>query len=194
LGRFHEGSLDGWLCEGRGEIDEAADLGLLHCPNTDASRLAFRWRPSQVEDLGLLHDVWSAGYPFALNTETGYFYVRAFRGHIVGEGAFQDLRGNPGIYELSFHCPRGLSGAPLVSGRDDQQQLVGVVIGNKSTSMTVFRRTETEKEGATVRELIQDEVMHIGVAIKARSVFAVRFGSLGCTIGEWLSRHGLYGP
>lgn len=127
--------------------------------------------------------------PSPTNQRRWYFNVRAFRGYIVAEGAFQDRIGNPGTYELSFHCPRGLSGAALLEYPG--QQVVGVVIGNRKTSMTVFTETEVLKEGSTTRELVQQEAMHFGIAIKARSVLDLAFRMIGCTVREWLRRHGL---
>ena len=59
--------------------------------------------------------------------------------------------------------------------------------------MTVFTDIERLDDGKTVRELTREEVMHIGEAIKARSVFEANFDSLGCTVGEWLGNHGLIG-
>jgi len=141
---------------------------------------------------GLFADVRAFGYPYGYDSEVGMLNLRAFRGEIVGGTSLRTLTGQPPVYELSFPCPRGLSGAPLAWWESTPRGcIVGVVLTNTVTEMTVFSETETLAEGSQVTKLIKTEALHLGIAIRSGVVAGISSTLLGCTIGEWLQVHGL---
>jgi len=136
--------------------------------------------------------VWTTGYPFAYERELSTITVRSFSGHVISDTMMRELRLKPRVYELSFQCPRGLSGAALANGPPWTRAMVrGMVLGNKITSMTVFHEVETLKEHGREFELRREEALHLGVALKASVLLSLRFRSLGCSLADWLGRHGL---
>jgi V8-like Glu-specific endopeptidase len=127
----------------------------------------------ELEDqkLPLLADVASLGFPYGLESKEKTINLRAFKGYIVGNHyEFSKLDGNPSISELSFHCPRGLSGAPVFSKRN---KIAGIVIGNNITEMTIY--SEKEKVSENKEHIYEKfEAMHLGVMV--RSEFLIKKG------------------
>jgi hypothetical protein len=170
------------------EIIAAFDLAILKtlAPAPDKALI---W---SSKDLILFANVRTFGYPYGFDLEVGTLGIRGLQGHIVGGTTFHRLSGKPPVYELSFACPRGLSGAPLV-WQDSQPRghVHGLVLTNHITEMTVF--TETEKLIAAGQEktLIKTEALHLGIAIRSSAVLGVHSAFLGCTIAEWLRAHEL---
>jgi hypothetical protein len=148
----------------------------------------FQWSAARV---ALLDGVRSYGYPFGFDPKTEMLNVRAFRGEIVGGGTLDRLPARPAGLEISFACPRGLSGAPLIRTDPEPQRIIGVVIGNEITEMTVYREEEKLAEGKHEKTLIKTEALHLGIAIRADAVLAATSSLLRCTIGEWLGRYRL---
>jgi hypothetical protein len=140
---------------------------------------------------GLCDDVRAFGYPYGYDGELGTLNIRGFRGSVVGGTSLRTLAGKPAVYELSFPCPRGLSGAPLTWWASKRGPVIGVVLTNTITEMTVFSETETLTEGGHVRELVKTEALHLGIAIRSDVVAGISSALLGCTIGEWLQANGL---
>src|SRR5439155_22681415 len=122
--------------------------------------------PWTTAPAALFDPVRAIGYPYGFDPGTEMLNIRGFQGEIVGGKLLTDLPGQPPVHELSFPCPRSLSGAPLVI-REPRAQIVGVVLGNTITETTVFSETERLVEGAQERLLIKTEAMHLGVAIRA---------------------------
>jgi hypothetical protein len=143
----------------------------------------------------LFDDVRTFGYPYGYDAELGTLNIRAFRGEIVGGTSLRTLAAQPPVYELSFACPRGLSGAPLAWWDSKPRgQVVGVVLSNTITEMPVFTETETLAEGGQITKLVKTEALHLGLAIRSGIVAGVPSAMLGCTIGEWLQATGLLIP
>jgi hypothetical protein len=141
---------------------------------------------------GLFADVRAFGYPYGYDGELGTLNIRAFRGEIVGGTSLRTLTGQPPVYELSFPCPRGLSGAPLASWDSKPRgHVVGVVLTNTITEMTVFSETEILAEGGQITKLVKTEALHLGIAIRSGAVAGISSALLGCTIGERLQAHEL---
>ena len=120
------------------EVLPACDIGLLKASVPDPR--TFPWS-SGPEELPILADVQIFGYPYALDLAERTLQVRAFKGHIVSVGRVAALPSRPACYALSFAAPRGLSGAPVLSV-GQHLRVEGVVVGNKSTEMTVFTDRE----------------------------------------------------
>jgi hypothetical protein len=171
------------------ETIAAFDLAILRTSAT-APNKALIW--STLEP-GLFADVRAFGYPYGYDAELETLSIRAFRGEVVGGTSLRTLTGHPAVYELSFACPRGLSGAPLAWWESKPRgHVVGVVVTNTITEMPVFTETETLAEGGQVTKLIKTEALHLGIAIRSSVVAGIPSALLGSTIGEWLQAHGLF--
>jgi hypothetical protein len=167
------------------EVLKDYDLAILK--SAAVSSKTFPW---STADLTLLEEVRAFGYPYAFDPASGTLNVRGFKGEIVGSDTLARLGTNPAINELSFSCPRGLSGAPLIRNKP-KTQITGIVLGNQITEMIVFQEKETLVERNRETVLIKTESLHLGIALRASEVVAVRSELLGCAIGEWLQRYGL---
>jgi len=117
--------------------------------------------------------------------------VRAFVGHTVCSRRLFRLPAAPLIHELSFACPRGLSGAPLWRVSLRSATVVGMILANEITEMTVYSEKERLVDPAGTRELVKTEALHLGLALSAQAIVSVTSNTLGgSTIGDWLRRHG----
>lgn len=141
------------------QLYEEIDIATFECdvPHINTFEL-------EESKLPLLADVETLGFPYGLESEERLINLRAFKGYIVGNHyGFNRLVGSPSISELSFHCPRGLSGAPVFS---KQNKIVGVVIGNNITEMTIY--TEKEKISENTEHIFEKtESMHLGVMVRS---------------------------
>lgn len=109
----------------RFEVFTGIDLALLECPGLEDLV------PLPVEferQLTLLEPAYAIGYPCALDPEWVTVVPRAFRGHVVTRRELYQLSGQPAGYELSFHAPQGLSGAPVVSHVQGDHRCYGYII------------------------------------------------------------------
>jgi hypothetical protein len=117
----------------------------------------------------------SYGFPFsgAKHQEGGRNLVRIekmfFRGHVRtnwGGADFDGLVPRPfGVnYGLSFACPSGLSGAPLLAARDDGGlSVAGIVYGNRIVEFQLRAYEEVLRDGAVERNRELD-AHHFGLA------------------------------
>jgi hypothetical protein len=169
------------------EVLEAVDLGVLKASHSFGT--TFRWSRAPAS---LLDTVETYGYPYGFDAESEMLTVRAFKGTVVGGGPLRRVPAQPPAWEVSFPCPRGLSGAPLIRTDPQPTQIIGVILGNNITEMVVYTEKETLLEHGRDQTLIKTEALHLGVAIKAEVVLNVMSSLLGCTIVEWLSRHGIF--
>jgi hypothetical protein len=146
----------------------------------------------QAKMLPLLHDVETAGFPFALQDGGEVFTVRAMKGHIVARSRFSRLPPLPWYYELSFQAARGLSGAPLWAPLR-VPSISGVVIGNQSTEMVVFAARERLVDD---RETIVEryEAMQVGVALQTEALLGITSPFFAGTLWDHLERQGLIEP
>ncbi len=103
------------------ELFDSIDLALLYCPGLMAEILPFNFSP-----LDFLVDVFSFGYPFG--SEHPFYYLRAFKGHVVTRRRLSSLNGLPPGYEVSFVPPPGLSGAPLLTLLPDKSPVISGII------------------------------------------------------------------
>jgi hypothetical protein len=160
------------------------DLAVLRA-NVPIARNA-RWDMSL---LPLLSDVISVGYPYALDSASYEFSIRAFKGYVVSSGRFSRLPNRPPHYELSFQAPRGLSGAALWSPGDDPA-IRGIVIGNQSTELLVFSSRERVVED---RETVVErfEAMQTGIALQAIALRDIKCRLLPESLGAHLASEGL---
>lgn len=160
------------------------DVAILHAPDVSGAQ-PFPWSESTPNRL---EDVFAAGYPFAFDNRSMNLTARAFGGHIVATQDCQELPGKPSAIELSFQCPRGLSGAPVVT-RGREPCIIGLVVGNQSTQMNVFTDKEVITEG-NVTIVERYEAMNIGIAIRSQAILALQSRMIG-SVREYLTNAGL---
>jgi hypothetical protein len=130
----------------------------------------------------LVTAVTAVGFPYALNAVHQALELRAFSGRIVSGTKGYELPARPRVYELSFPCPRGLSGAALTL-RGESYKAIGVILGNRVTDMTVYSESELE-EGRTNYYYEKVESLRLGYALQAGALLAIRSRLLGGSIAR----------
>lgn len=147
---------------------------------------AFHW---SFEQKAMLHDVKSFGFPHGRDPEDAGISTRAFKGYIVKSPYDDDPPADPRRYELSFHCPTQMSGAPLLSAVGGLA-VIGIVVGNSSTEIPVYRETERVAEDE-FRTVERTEATHFGIAQATTTLQDLESELLGMTVGEHFERAGL---
>jgi len=164
---------------------EDLDVAILYVPHAKDIQ-CMEWEAP--EKLPMLSTVHATGFPYALNLpDEGSIQIRSFCGTITSVTIWPKFKSKPGIYELSFLAPRGLSGAPLCRGN----KIVGVVYGNRSIEMTVFSETEVNKDGDETTVFEKIESFRIGLALQTEPIMNIESDLLKCTVGEHLKKHAL---
>ena len=144
-----------------------------------------------TEDVHMGESLCSVGYAHAFDPDRKALGIRTFMSYVVGSKEIHRPRSTPGIYELSFQCPRGLSGAPVFTPTADPR-ITGVVIGNASMEMEVYSSREVSEKDDKVETYTRFEALQLGVALRKTSVLDVKSPKiLGGTLGEHLAKHGL---
>jgi len=159
------------------------DLGIVKTKLSTTQLL--KWN---LSELPMLHQVQVAGYPYALDLEHSIIHIRAFTGYVVSNLTFYTLKANPRAYELSFTCPRGLSGAPLI---DSKWRIAGLVIGNKATQMLVFSNKEVLSEGKHETVVEKYESLRLGIVVQSGSLVDLHSRILGGSLYNHLTRSSL---
>jgi hypothetical protein len=167
------------------EIFHGFDVGVFRAQVHDAVDI-----PWHSEELPLLYPVRAIGHPNAAEVVAGRVGRMAHEGSIVtaqtADGRFPLLHAQPRIYLLSFRCPVGFSGAPLLT---PDMQVVGIIVGNLAADLPVFREEETLKENGEERMLIQQEVAFYGAAVLASALTPLVSNLLKGSISDWLNAH-----
>jgi len=145
----------------------------------------------QKQNLEMLKDVFSCGYPYGYDSIHDQVMIRSFKGHIVRTGTYLKFKSKPLHYELSYMCPRGLSGAPLLLSVGQQTRIIGMTIGNDMTDMIVSSFKETEADGTKVITYEKTETMHLGIAMQVGTFLDIKSRILNGTVGDYLSKAGL---
>ncbi len=141
------------------------------------------------EELAMLNDVTSIGYPYGFDNENSEILVRSYKGYIILVGYYHRLNKLP-HYELSYPCPRGLSGGPLIFVFKNAPYISGMTVGNEITDMTVESVRETNEEGnTTFYERV--ESLHRGIAMQNRSFLNLKSRLLKGTFHDYLKRENL---
>jgi Trypsin-like peptidase domain len=168
------------------ECDESCDLGVFKC-QTGGTHKRLHWSDRPLLMGGSVNAV---GYAYGFDSDGRGVTGRTFSGTVVASRPFRRLRAEPPAYEVSFPCPRGLSGAPLLS---EGLAVSGVVLGNQTTEMMIYasrERVSPEREHVVERF----EPLALGVAIQSRAVLelGLSFKILGgMTLREHLERSDL---
>src|SRR6266542_1349729 len=145
------------------------DLTALHAPGMNLAPLTW-----DAQTLPLFTRVRSVGFPMAFDTETipPRVIFRALEGIVSGLKTHRLLSATPWIYETSFQCPRGLSGAPLLRG--ETTSVVGCVIGNSQSFMEVSSTEEevydSDSGGVRIERERRVEGIYFGIAVCARVI------------------------
>jgi len=168
----------------RHEVFDDLNAGLFEANVPGAKPL--RW---SATELSMLDSVATVGFPYALEITQAKLNVRAFRGEVVSTKIWEGLSAKPRIYELSFQCPRGLSGAPLwIPG--NPPTAVGFIIGNSIMEIVHSEKEESLDSGkTTIYE--KTESLRLGIAIQAQAILDRRSDILGTTLREHLHRTSL---
>src|SRR5690606_6272187 len=139
----------------------------------------------------MLNDVVSSGYPYGFDDANAEVLIRSYKGHITLVGYYNRFPNRPPHYELSYMCPRGLSGGPLIFVYQNQWHIAGMTIGNEMTDMVVssFRETDS-KDGLTI-VYEKTETLHRGIAVQSESFFNLNSKILRTTFIDYLSKNNL---
>jgi hypothetical protein len=156
------------------------DIGIL-----SASLPSAKWLKWRSDELSMLADVQTTGFPYGLDVSSSKLRMRSFRGTVVSSRTWDGLAAKPRVYELSFPCPRGLSGSPLWKP-GNPPSVAGVVFGNSITEMIVNRDVEKTKEGSETTVYERVEALHLGMAIQTQSILSVQSSLFGLRIGDLL--------
>lgn len=190
-----EGAKSGWMAVGTTdgkrirawnitayELVHAYDFAVFRA-DVEVPVKCFSWYPGE---LPMASSVRTAGYPYALDSERERMGIRAFVGHVVSATTFGRLASDPPSYELSFQCPRGLSGAPLLTRHGDSMLTTGMVIGNQRTEMLIFSERESVSE---VKEVVTErfEALQLGIALQCRALLDL--GPFRILNGRTLRQH-----
>lgn len=172
------------------ETWDEADIALVEVAHPVPKSAPVKWR---FDTVTALHDVWTAGYPHAMDiAELGFISQRAFKGYTVSHLPFQRIGEEKyhEAYELSFKAPMGLSGAPLVS-REKGDPVIGIMIANRQTGLTVLDEEEGTDDGEKKEIYYYKQVEHYGVAVSSGEIGKWRPKRLGMTIEDFVRERGL---
>jgi hypothetical protein len=144
------------------------DLATFELPDTIES-LSFKVCTDTLE---MLSDVLACGFPHGLDLQNQVLRNRAFKGYITNYGLFYQFPSRPNCYELSFMCPKGISGAPLLQFDKERLQYIsyGYIIGNSNIEITVFSDSETSSDGLIKTIYEKTESMKFGIAIQVNEL------------------------
>lgn len=139
------------------------DVGVIQARVPRAEALTWK-----TENLPLLTEV-QVAYPYAFDRKRMTIDLRAFKGHVAGNRTLEKFQSQPRVYELSFQCPRGLSGAPLLVAQK-QIQVGGIVLGNEATEITVFTDREVVEETGETTIIERYESLQPGIAVESAAL------------------------
>jgi hypothetical protein len=200
---LREGQAQGWMALGttngkaiqvwnipQWELVEEYDVAVFRAEVSVPLR-CFAWTS---DELPMTTAVKSVGYAHAMDPGRDRMRVRSFTGNIVSATTLGRLPSDPPCYELSFACPRGLSGAPVLERRGELAVVAGMVIGNERMEMNVLTEREVVSEGEkTIFE--RYEALNLGIALQSRCILGLGpFKVLnGRRIREHLAANSLFG-
>ena len=182
------------------------DVALLLARDTSGSPLNLAASPSQiVTDFAAMvcgNRARAVGFPHITPDE---FFYRTLQGFVTADRAAGSRPPNVAdstfVCELSFECPKGLSGAalriPVSMSGQTYSPIVGVVIGNVISELYVARESvveeTTEHDGGRCRETFEEVTAYYtryGVAVGLEQILGRSIGD-GRTLIRELERHGL---
>lgn len=168
------------------ETFESNDSGILVCEIERAQ--SYKWLNQK---LVMLNEVISTGFPFGFDSVNRQLYTRSFKGEISMIGNYHTFASKPPCYELSYMCPKGLSGAPLICLTDGQLVVCGMTIGNEITDVIVSSFREELQTPNKISVYEKSEAFHRGIAMQTESFFGLNSKLLGGTFLEYLTKEKL---
>ena len=121
--------------------------------------------------LSLLESIWTGGFPHGYDRTNIRIVNRALKGNIVSAGPLLAFPSKPKSYELSFNCPMGISGAPIISTRPKGNECIfGYIVGNSQADLIVNEYTEIETSTGTEKIYKQMNTTQFGIAINTSEV------------------------
>lgn len=170
------------------------DIGIIMANLIDVNVMAwYAPRVHALDDIVVAH-----GYPFGYDANLNAVALRHFKGYVVGAG-FRDVLRTL-IYELSFPCPRGISGAPLLIKVDTEDgpasMIAGLITGNSLVEIDIDYRheiIETFDENKVKTEIIhKTETTTFGIALQQTAILDLTFDILnGSSIRSHLEKQNL---
>ena len=150
----------------------------------------FHWSSAS---LPMASPVQTTGFPYGIDIEHSSIAVRSFVGHIVSSGLHFKLEGNPLAYELSFQCPRGLSGAPLCTSMTQDPRIIGMIVGNSSTEMLVYSDREIIHDLGMQKESVVEryEALQLGMAVQSSALLNIDSRILNANLKNHLMKNEL---
>jgi len=173
------------------EIWPEIDLAILKTKNPPLWTSSLNWL---MRENTMLEELISIGYPYSYEPDKSSLPFRSFSGHVVTVQNFDKLTSHPKCFELSFNCPRGLSGAPVMTGYKGNWLVRGLVIGNRRIDMPIFRDGERIEEKNEVTIIERYDSLSLGIALTADVILEQYSKLVGCTIGELLKDSGKLTP
>ncbi|MCM4173811.1 hypothetical protein DHD32_20255 [Arenibacter sp. TNZ] len=168
------------------ELFEDLDIGILKLKGSNKIAKAKKW---SLKNPIILEDVYSYGFPFGLNALEKELIVRGLKGYVVTSRKFHEFKKTPRIHELSFHCPKGISGASLHNSRTHYIQ--GFIIGNASTEMMIFEEKEVDEKENKISVFQKYETTKYGIAILVDNLLDLHSEILGKTFRDYLNGENL---
>jgi len=94
------------------------------------------------------------------------------------------------VYELSFNCPRGLSGAFLLSRGSTAPRIKGMILGNSNKEIVMFMEEEIDVQQDNSSYYLKTETTTFGIALEAKEILNLQSETLGGSIQAFLKSHG----
>ncbi len=159
------------------EVIEKYDLGIFKIDVSNLNLPQLKWA---IKPKIMLNEVMTVGFPFGLivKEDKNLIVTRAFLGYIMSRR--DDIK----RYELSFNCPRGLSGAPLLDRNN--KEIVGIILGNSIVKINVCKIQERVGDGGTKIIHEQDETVYFGEALQSQFITRIDSKLLGTTIENFI--------
>lgn len=147
------------------ELFEEIDISIFSISASPKGILPF---PIKMQPLNMLDDIIAVGYPHGFDNQTGLLRPRSLKGYIVNQGPLFVFPNKPNAYELSFQCPKGLSGAPILILDHELETYIsyGYIVGNTNTEIIVFKEKEVINDGKEIT-YEKSESTKFGIAIQA---------------------------
>ena len=170
------------------EIEQKPDIDVAMLKADFPPRARVRSLTWSADNCTLATRLYATGFPFSVDKNWRIPKIRTFQGNIVSQMPFDTLAGNPLAYELDFACPRGMSGAPLVSCDNvDNPEIRGLVIGNHRTDQSIFREKEIIEEDNQTTIIEHYDSLSLGIAVHIDPILRAKYDMIGeVTLADYL--------
>jgi len=161
------------------ELIQELDIAIIEFDKHGNGIKGLKWSDAEMK---MLDNVHTTGFPHGLNKfeEESRLAIRSYKGYVVSVGILMNY------YELSFNCPRGISGAPLVDSSNGR--VAGVIIGNDVSKINVCTIESEINEDGNSHTYTEDESVYFGKAITSRRLLEIKSKIIGAKLEEYLKR------